>query len=756
MVEILKRYYKLIVVMFLLVTTIFYGQFLYSSGLVTTLAEEKIKENFTDLSFQINHWMEDKELVVEDISSYITYSDNSNENLLPFLNEKLTKNPEINSLYYLDKNNNMVNPSDFIPSPEIDFRQRPWYTKAVLEEKTVFTDAFLNATEDDMIVSVATPVYDSNNDLIGVVAGDISLKDISTILSSNVNIPGAEAFLVDSSDSLIIDSGNSLENKIVSFNNQDGKLLEGNLNGNNWKILLFVPEKFISGPLDILKGNFITTLLMFFATMLIFTFLQRKVIAKPLESYEKDSKIKIETERKNFEALFKNSSDAIAIVDNENRVIEVNEKFEELFKYKESEIKGIDIDTLIVTEEKIDEAKSFTNLLFKDKIDSIETIRYDKDGVPKDVELKGIPILVDGNVIGGYASYTDISARKAYEKKILYMSYHDQLTGLFNRRFLEEKIVELDSPENYPLSIVMADLNGLKLANDAFGHAFGDKLLKKTAEIISSTIKGDGFAARFGGDEFVIVFPNTTPEELKVFINDITEKISNTKIENIDLSISFGWETKTHQEQDLIELMNEAESYMYKRKLSESPSMISSTIKLIINTLHEKNIREKLHSERVGEICALIGKELGFVQEEINELKLMGLMHDIGKIGIDEKILNKEGKLTEQEYEEIKKHPEIGYRILSSGNQMSDIAEYTLAHHERWDGKGYPHGKKGTEIPLVSRIIAVADAYDAMTSERTYRKPLTEKEAVEELKRNAGTQFDPQIVEIFTEKVLKS
>jgi HD-GYP domain-containing protein (c-di-GMP phosphodiesterase class II) len=150
-----------------------------------------------------------------------------------------------------------------------------------------------------------------------------------------------------------------------------------------------------------------------------------------------------------------------------------------------------------------------------------------------------------------------------------------------------------------------------------------------------------------------------------------------------------------------------------------------------------------------------IGKAIGFDSEQLSVLNLVGLVHDIGKIGINENILNKAGPLTEAEYEEMKRHPQIGYRILSSTNEMSDLAFYTLCHHERWDGKGYPKGIKGVEIPMVSRIIAVADAYDAMTSERPYREPQSVQSAVSELQKFSGTQFDPDVVDVFVEKVLK-
>ncbi len=179
------------------------------------------------------------------------------------------------------------------------------------------------------------------------------------------------------------------------------------------------------------------------------------------------------------------------------------------------------------------------------------------------------------------------------------------------------------------------------------------------------------------------------------------------------------------------------------------------TIEVIIKTLYEKNEREEEHSIRVGELCAQMALALDLNTININELRTVGLMHDIGKIAIDDKILDKAGPLSGSEWLEIKRHPEIGYRILSSLNEYASIAKYVLAHHERWDGKGYPKGLKGEDIPWQSRIIAVADAYDAMTSHRPYRKALSKETAISIIKRNAGTYFDPKIAKILVEKVLE-
>jgi len=348
----------------------------------------------------------------------------------------------------------------------------------------------------------------------------------------------------------------------------------------------------------------------------------------------------------------------------------------------------------------------------------------------------------------------DVTAERIYQERIEFLSYHDHLTGLYNRRFFEEELKRLDAQSNLPLCIIMGDLNGLKLINDSFGHQVGDQLLVKAAEVIKKACDKDEIIARIGGDEFVILIPQEKINHPEYLINRIQKLAEVEKVGSINLSISFGWEVKDKLEEDIQDIFNRAEDYMYKKKLFEGPSMRGNTIGAIINTLNEKNKREELHSRRVSEISCLFGTALGFSDQNIDEIKTIGLLHDIGKIGINEDLLNKPGKLLDSEFEEIKRHPEIGYRILSMVNDMSDIANYILYHHERWDGNGYPRKLSGVDIPLQSRIISIVDAYDAMTSERSYKIGLSKEEAIMELKKCAGTQFDPDLIDVFIFQVL--
>ncbi len=358
------------------------------------------------------------------------------------------------------------------------------------------------------------------------------------------------------------------------------------------------------------------------------------------------------------------------------------------------------------------------------------------------------PIYEGREVVGVTVFVRDISEQKAYEASILKLSYYDSLTNQYNRRFFQEKIKDLSDKKYRPLTVVSCDVNGLKLINDAFGHRTGDEILVKVGEVLSSILGDKAFVCRIGGDEFIMLLPNTSFDTASNLMERVQAYFESNKFNGLNVSISYGLATKKSDESvdDVVRL---SEEQMYKHKLFEITSHRSEFIKTILNTLHEKNPREEEHSQRVSFICTEIGKRLNMKKNELNLLIAISSLHDIGKIAIDEAILNKPGKLTESEWEIVKRHPEIGYRIISTAPEYSEIAHDILSHHEKYDGTGYPRGIKGEDIPIRARIVAIADAYDAMISKRTYREPFSKKQAIEEIKRCSGSQFDPHLVDIF-------
>jgi diguanylate cyclase (GGDEF)-like protein len=372
------------------------------------------------------------------------------------------------------------------------------------------------------------------------------------------------------------------------------------------------------------------------------------------------------------------------------------------------------------------------------------------DGTYRDVEVHASPVKID-NQLMAFLVVHDITERMRREKEIEYLSFHDQLTGLYNRRFFETEMKRLDTARNLPIAIVMADVNGLKMMNDAFGHQAGDDLLIQAKDVMKSAIRQDDILSRVGGDEFVLLLPKTKLSNAQDLIKRMKHQLEFCQINGMAVSVSFGVAVKEQEDTSIYDTYQKAEDSMYKNKFFESRQLKGNMIDTIMKTLYEKNPRERNHAERVSELCRGMASYLELTEDEINEIGVAGLLHDIGKITLDEVILNKPGFLTESEWKQMRKHPEAGYKILTSVNGLTTIGDYILFHHERWDGTGYPNGIRGEETPYISRIIGLADAFDAMVEDRPYRPTMTYEEAIEEIRGNAGTQFDPILADKFIE-----
>jgi diguanylate cyclase (GGDEF)-like protein len=355
-----------------------------------------------------------------------------------------------------------------------------------------------------------------------------------------------------------------------------------------------------------------------------------------------------------------------------------------------------------------------------------------------------------GKIHGVVIVFRDVSQEREYQNRIIRLSQRDFLTGLYNRRFIRQQIGLLKkSRYNLPLSVIMADINGLRLVNDIFGHQQGDGVLKQAANILKDNCRKEDIVARWGGDEFLILLPRTDVKSAERIRTRIEQVASDSDAPIANISIALGLAVKEKEAQTFDQVLAAAEEDLYRHKLLMSKSYRNTIVNTMLATLYAKSQETEEHAMRLKEHSTLLGRRLGLSAQELDELELLALLHDIGKIGVDANILKKPDVLSLSEWKEVKKHPEIGYRIASNIPELCTVAEYILHHHERWDGTGYPHGLKGEEIPLLCRILALADAFDAMTSDRPYRKAISREQALTEIKRNAGSQFDPRLAEEF-------
>lgn len=475
---------------------------------------------------------------------------------------------------------------------------------------------------------------------------------------------------------------------------------------------------------------------------------QRKLAEKAL----------LESETKH-KAMIENIADVITVLDERGFVKYISPNVEKLFGWRPQEL----IESCAWLRVHPDDVERLQNELLKllKNEGSVKTIEFKykyKDESYKDIELTAVNLINDKIINGVLMNYHDISQRKQKEREIQYLNYHDVLTGLYNRAFFEEEKERLDKLRQWPLSIIIGDINGLKLINDAFGHAEGDKCLVRMANILRSCTREGDILARVGGDEFSILLPNTTSEAAQQICNQIESDCiqyeSITDKEVYYTSISLGHATKTMEHEPFERIALIAEEFMYKRKLLDHKSVHSAILTSMKTTMFEKSQETEEHAERLVELSKSVGQALNLNDAQLNELELLATLHDVGKISIDHNILNKPGKLTEKEMFEIKKHPEVGYRIAQASAELKPIADYILCHHEYWNGRGYPQGLAGEAIPYLSRIISVVDAYDAMTQDRPYRKAMPKEAAIAEIIKHAGTQFDPDIAKVFVENVL--
>ena len=471
-------------------------------------------------------------------------------------------------------------------------------------------------------------------------------------------------------------------------------------------------------------------------------------------------------EKETLHATLLSLRDGIIATDNNGYITLINHSAEIMTGYTKDEAIGKDFNEvfrLISTKTKTQTKKCkfdyFKENLIKNdnNVKENEKILLTSNGDEIRISKKISPIILSENeTIGFVIAFRDITAKYNNQKKLEYLSLHDELTGLYNKRVMEDVINKLDTDRNYPLTVMVLDLNNLKLTNDVFGHAKGDDLVQRAAQFLTRTFRAEDFIARTGGDEFCVILPKTSEEIAKKIKEKVQNESPDQMLGVVGFSFAVGYSVKTNKDELIEDILRQADSGMYRDKQKSRKRYKDILLAGYQERNYEEIISEEDHTYGVSKFAASLYEALGKREDEVSTFRQAVELHDIGKVAIPTEILNKKEELTDRDIVIIKEHSRASYQILRILHLYEEFAESILYHHERIDGTGYPLGLEGDSIPLESKVIAIADAYESMISGRVYKEVLNKEDAIQELRINSGTQFDSELVELFIEKVLKA
>jgi diguanylate cyclase (GGDEF)-like protein/PAS domain S-box-containing protein len=482
-------------------------------------------------------------------------------------------------------------------------------------------------------------------------------------------------------------------------------------------------------------------------------------------------------------AMLEAALDCIITIDAEERVLEWNPAAERTFGYSRDEAMGQPLSNLIIPEgmrmaHEVGIAHFHATGEGPVLSKRVEVPGVRKDGTELPLELTAVPIQVGGRTM--FTAYLrDLTERRRLEaereaalREAQDRADRDPLTGLLNHRAFHKRLEEEAEriPQGGPsLTVVMMDLDNFKFFNDVYGHTVGDDVLRRVAGRLQSICDIGDCIARFGGDEFALLISGDASEtaedfeaRLRTGLGDIVFSPSGQSMD-IPITVSFGVAQLGRFDADWREAVHQADERLRRAKTGGADGAQADRVRTLmsgrvegfsmldalVTSVDNKDRYTRRHSEDVMLYSMMIAEELGLSEADRQTVAVSALLHDVGKIGIPDAILRKPGKLTAEEFEAIQQHPMMGSIMVSAAHGLEETLDAVRHHHERWDGGGYPFGLKGEECPLIARLMAVADAFSAMTTDRPYRKGMPRSKATEILTEGGGTQWDPQCVQAF-------